>query len=92
MPAHVAVADRSLAVVRLHGRRADVWDQPVSVQEKYSYLYSPDELRPWASAVATVSREAESVHVVFNNCSSDYAVVGAKDLAAELVDAMIPSA
>ncbi len=88
MPAHVAVADPSLAVVRFHGRRPEVWDKPVSVQEKYSYLYSPDELQPWVGAVQKLSNEAESVHVVFNNCNSNYAVLGAKDLTAELVDAV----
>ncbi|MBL8679517.1 MAG: DUF72 domain-containing protein [Myxococcales bacterium] len=87
MPAHVAVADRSLAVARFHGRREAVWDKAVSVQEKYAYLYSPEELAPWSNAVATLSGEAESVHVVFNNCNSNYAVLGAKDLTAELVDA-----
>lgn len=87
MPAHVAVADPSLAVVRFHGRREAVWDKNVSVQEKYAYLYSPDELTPWAAATASLSGEAEKVHVVFNNCSSNYAVLGAKDLTAELVDA-----
>jgi uncharacterized protein YecE (DUF72 family) len=88
MPAHVAVSDPSLAVVRFHGRRRDVWDKPVSVQEKYAYLYSPDELRPWVDKVQSLAQKAESVHVVFNNCNSNYAVLGAKDLTAELVDAV----
>lgn len=86
MPAHVAVADRSLAVVRFHGRKTDTWNKPVSVQEKYAWLYSPDELRPWVAKVQSLASEAESVHVVFNNCNSNYAVLGAKDLTAELVD------
>lgn len=88
MPAHVAVADRSLAVVRFHGRRAELWNKPVSVQEKYAWLYSPEELSPWIPSVQKLSNEAESVHVVFNNCNSNYAVLGAKDLTAELVDAV----
>lgn len=87
MPAHVAVADPSLAVVRFHGRKTDTWDKPVGVQEKYAWLYSPEELAPWVGKVKSLSNEAESVHVVFNNCNSNYAVLGAKDLTAELVDA-----
>lgn len=87
MPSHVAVADRSLAVVRFHGRKTDTWDKPVSVQEKYAWLYSPEELAPWVGKVKSLASEAESVHVVFNNCNSNYAVLGAKDLTAELVDA-----
>ncbi len=91
MPAHIAVSDPALAVVRFHGRRESVWNKSVSVQEKYAYLYSPEELAPWAGSVASLSGQAESVHVVFNNCRSNYAVLGAKDLTAELVDAFGPA-
>ncbi len=86
MPSHVGVADSRLAVVRFHGRKADVWNRSVSVQEKFNYLYTREELRPWASAIKEVSHHAEVVHAVFNNCRSDYAVIGAKDMTAELLE------
>lgn len=86
MPPIVAVADPRLAVVRFHGRRTEHWNRPVSVQEKYNYLYTAEELRPWAAAVQKVSEHAEVVHAVFNNCRSDYAVIGAKDMTSELLE------
>lgn len=84
MPPAVRVADPSLAVVRFHGRRAETWDARVSVQEKFDYLYDPSELEPWAAAIERVAGQAEQVHVIFNNCVSNHAVLGAKGLAAQL--------
>ncbi len=84
MPPTVAVADPHLAVVRFHGHRGATWNASVSVHEKFGYLYDPAELRPWVDKVRQLSASAERVHAVFNNCFSNYAVVGAKDLAAML--------
>ncbi|WP_437671075.1 DUF72 domain-containing protein [Sorangium sp. So ce131] len=84
MPATTLVADPRLAVVRFHGRRAATWDVSVSVSEKFRYIYDPAELEPWAEAVERLAGEAERVHVIFNNCVSDYAVLGAKGLTALL--------
>lgn len=80
MPPTALVADPRLAVVRFHGRREETWDAPVSVNEKFRYLYDPAELAPWAETVARLSQEAEQVHAIFNNCVSDSAVLGARGL------------
>ncbi|MGK4002922.1 DUF72 domain-containing protein [Sorangium sp. So ce1036] len=82
MPPAPLVADPRLAVVRFHGRRVETWDASVSVHEKFRYLYDPAELDPWAETVERLSHEAERVHVIFNNCVSDHAVLGAKGLMA----------
>jgi uncharacterized protein YecE (DUF72 family) len=82
MPPAVLVADPRLAVIRFHGRRAETWAERASVQEKFDYLYDPAELEPWAGTVARLAGEVEQVHVVFNNCVSNYAVLGAKGLMA----------
>lgn len=82
MRPEIAVADPRLAVVRFHGRRSETWDQSVSVQEKFDYLYDPAELMPWVRKVRALAAHAEAVHVVFNNCVSNHAVLGAKDLMA----------
>jgi uncharacterized protein YecE (DUF72 family) len=87
MPPAVKVADPSLAVMRFHGRRAETWDARVSVKEKFDYLYSPAELEPWALAAQRLADEAEAVHVIFNNCVANYAVLGAKGLMALLAAA-----
>ena len=84
MPPTVAVADPHLAVVRFHGHRREHWNESVSVHAKFGYLYDPGELSPWVDKVRQLSASAANVHLVFNNCFSNYAVVGAKDLAALL--------
>jgi uncharacterized protein YecE (DUF72 family) len=82
MPPLVAVADPRLAIVRFHGHRAETWAQDVSVHMKFGYLYDPDELKPWVARARQLAASAEKVHLVFNNCMSNYAVLGAKDVMA----------
>jgi uncharacterized protein YecE (DUF72 family) len=84
MPPAVLVADPRLAVIRFHGRRADTWGARASVAQKYDYLYDPAELEPWARAVERLAAQVQEVHVVFNNCVSNYAVIGAQGLMALL--------
>jgi uncharacterized protein YecE (DUF72 family) len=86
VPPVAAVADRRLAVVRLHGRKWETWNAGVSVKEKFDDLYAPEELRPWVDKVRKLEANAEVVHAIFNNCISDHAVLGAKDLTAMLAE------
>ena len=86
VPAVIEVTDPRLAVVRLHGQNRSGWRRGASVQERFNYLYGEDELQRWVGSVAELQRSAEQVHVVFNNCVRDYAVLNAKGFAALLVD------
>ena len=57
-----------LGYVRLHGRNYEHWftsnDRP---EERYNYLYSLEELKPWAERITTMARTAEVVFVIANN-------------------------
>src|SRR5579863_7144220 len=75
----VLAATSDLAVVRLHGH-SDKWDAK-SVQERFRYRYSEEELRTWAGNVKKLAADAGETHVVFNNCYRDYAHVNAQQLA-----------
>ena len=76
-----------LAVIRLHGRNDDTWDQRgASAAERFRYLYRRDELEPWAKRAAALARQAQQVHVLFNNCYQDYGVRNAEDLVELLLD------
>ncbi len=59
-------ATADTAVVRLHGR-SEQWVGG-DKRERYRYEYSADELDAWAACAKQLSKSAESVHVVFNNC------------------------
>jgi uncharacterized protein YecE (DUF72 family) len=79
------VTNPRLAIVRLHGRNSAGWAKKgATVHERFSYLYSPEELSAWLPALSAIAKEAESVHVTFNNCYRDYAVLNAKEFASLL--------
>ena len=69
--------------VRLHGRRYDTWfndDEAVPSHERYNYLYSTEELKPWAARIQKVSEQARDVFVITNNHYQGKGVVNALQL------------
>jgi uncharacterized protein YecE (DUF72 family) len=78
----VLAATADLAVVRLHGH-SDKWDSK-DIHERFGYRYTEAELQEWAPEVRALARDAETTHVLFNNCYRDYAQVNARQLAALL--------
>jgi uncharacterized protein YecE (DUF72 family) len=72
-----------LGYVRFHGRRYDTWfsdDPKLPAHERYNYLYSPEELQPWAARIQEVQRHTRDVYVVTNNHYQGKAVVNALQL------------
>jgi uncharacterized protein YecE (DUF72 family) len=84
VPAIVRATRPDLGLVRFHGHNRAGWHKGASVAERFNYLYSPEQLASWVQPIRRLSGEASSVHAVFNNCVRDFAVLGAKDLAALL--------
>jgi uncharacterized protein YecE (DUF72 family) len=85
IPPLLKTTQRRLAVIRLHGQRADTWAaRGVPAVEKYRYLYSPAELDAWARKVVEAAATADNLHVIFNNCYANYATTNALELAAKL--------
>ena len=73
-----------LAYVRLHGRNADAYLRGKTVAERFYYDYSDEEISEIAERTTKLAREAESVHVVFNNNALDFAPHAALRLRAAL--------
>jgi uncharacterized protein YecE (DUF72 family) len=89
VPRIVATTSPRLAVVRLHGRRAETWSmRNVSVQERFRYLYDRDQLAEWVSPIRAAAERAEEVHVLFNNCYANYGTTNALELAAMIGEAL----
>ncbi|NUQ01022.1 MAG: DUF72 domain-containing protein, partial [Armatimonadetes bacterium] len=63
----VCVATASPAYVRFHGRNARQWYDHEFAWQRYDYLYTEEELRPWIARIRELATEAEEVCVVFNN-------------------------
>ncbi|MGI8774744.1 MAG: DUF72 domain-containing protein [Actinomycetota bacterium] len=81
----VTAVTSDLAIVRFHGRNAEQWESG-SVQKRFAYLYDEDELKPWVPKIEALADEAETTHVLMNNCHRDYAQQNAKELAELLSD------
>ena len=72
-----------IGYVRLHGRRYDTWfsdDTEIPSHERYNYLYSTEELRPWAERVLKVAERSREVYVITNNHYQGKGVVNALQL------------
>jgi uncharacterized protein YecE (DUF72 family) len=87
LPTVLEVTNDDLAVVRFHGRADDTWDARTgSAAERFNYLYSKQQLRPWAKKLESLAGEAREVHALMNNCYRDHGVNNAADLQAMLDD------
>jgi uncharacterized protein YecE (DUF72 family) len=75
----VLAATADLAVVRFHGHSAK-WDSK-DIHERFGYRYTPQELTEWAPRIRNLARQADTTHVMFNNCYRDYAQTNAQQLA-----------
>ena len=76
----VVAATAELAVIRFHGHNADEWESG-SVQRRFAYLYRDKELEDWVPRIRKLAADAETTHVLMNNCYRDYAQRNARELA-----------
>ncbi|HXV17995.1 MAG TPA: DUF72 domain-containing protein, partial [Gemmatimonadaceae bacterium] len=54
--------------IRVHGRNYKDWFRKgAGVEARYDYLYSKEELAPWAERAKEVAAVAEETYVVTNN-------------------------
>ena len=82
----------AVGYVRLHGRRYDTWfsdDPQVTSHERYNYLYSAEELKPWLTRIRSVSERTRTTYVVTNNHFQGKAVVNALELLSALKAAKV---
>ncbi|HKD04879.1 MAG TPA: DUF72 domain-containing protein [Bryobacteraceae bacterium] len=58
----------SAGYVRLHGRNYRNWfTENKTVNERYDYLYSAEELQPWADRIKEIESHSRDVYAVTNN-------------------------
>ncbi|MGH9145746.1 MAG: DUF72 domain-containing protein, partial [Vicinamibacterales bacterium] len=53
--------------LRLHGRNAAAWWRHERTEDRYNYLYSADELRPYAETAVAVRQLVKKMHLYLNN-------------------------
>lgn len=88
VPPIVAATSSRLAVLRLHGRRAESWERRgATVAERYRYLYDEQQLAGWVPALLDLAQRTREVHVIHNNCYANYGTTNALELTQLLLDA-----
>jgi uncharacterized protein YecE (DUF72 family) len=89
-PGVVSAEDsRSLLYIRLHGRNAANWWTHDEAEDRYDYLYSKEELQPFADAARRAKKFNKRVLMYLNNHFSAKAVANAAVLKHEL-DQLVP--
>jgi uncharacterized protein YecE (DUF72 family) len=70
-----------LGVVRFHGRNRENWERKdISTSERFSYLYSLDELKEWEPGIRLMVENVDAVHVIFKNKSQDFPIRNARQM------------
>jgi uncharacterized protein YecE (DUF72 family) len=70
--------------LRLHGRNAAKWWKHDKSEDRYNYLYSEEELAPFAEAATEVSRKVKKSYLYANNHFSAKSVANAAILKYQL--------
>jgi uncharacterized protein YecE (DUF72 family) len=81
-----------MGYIRLHGRRYDTWfsdDPTIPAHERYNYLYSSEELTPWAERIQSEGEHARKVFAITNNHYLGKGVVNALQLISMLRGAKV---
>jgi uncharacterized protein YecE (DUF72 family) len=68
---------KSFYYLRLHGRNAAEWWEHEHTEDRYNYLYTERELRPFAAAVKTAGALVKKQYVYMNNHFAAQAVADA---------------
>jgi uncharacterized protein YecE (DUF72 family) len=67
-----------IGYVRLHGRNYENWfREDAEPHERYDYLYSAEELKPWLDRIHEVAERARETYVIANNHYRGQAAVNA---------------
>ena len=53
--------------LRMHGRNKEKWFSHASAEEKYNYLYTSDELKPFIGDLSDMRKMVKDIYVFFNN-------------------------
>lgn len=84
VPPIVLLTNDHFAMVRFHGRNTKMWYGKglSSSRDRFDYLYTHDELAPWADRIQRIADRlaGSEVHVITNNNASNYSIVNALDL------------
>lgn len=85
VPPVVLLTDPNYAMIRFHGRNRRAWygKNLQSSRDRFDYLYSREELTPWAERAQRLAErlnDGGQVHIITNNNARNYSLVNAFDM------------
>lgn len=82
----IAEAGAHLLYLRFHGRKFDKWWKHEHRNERYDYLYAPEELQPYAVRLKSIleNKDIQRAYIFFNNHPGAKAVANAVMMRAQL--------
>ncbi|HEV7743911.1 MAG TPA: DUF72 domain-containing protein [Pyrinomonadaceae bacterium] len=84
------VTTSQIGYVRLHGRNYQDWFREKAPRDdRYNYLYSPEELEPWITRIKEIAAKTKETYVITNNHFRGQAVVNALEIKATLSEAKV---
>jgi uncharacterized protein YecE (DUF72 family) len=86
-----ATSTSMVGYVRLHGRNYQNWfREEAGPEERYDYLYSPDELEPWIARIKEIAKQTKETYVITNNHFRGQAVTNALEVKAVIEEERVP--
>ena len=77
----IAEVTSDVSLVRFHGRNRGTWEKRgITPAERFDYLYTEEELQEWVPRIRRLASETQQLHILFNNCRDDKAVVNARQI------------
>jgi uncharacterized protein YecE (DUF72 family) len=70
----------SIGYVRLHGRNYQQWFSAQKTEDRYDFLYTPQQLEPWKERIEEIAEQAATTFVVANNHYLGKAAANATEL------------
>ncbi len=86
---------RTFYYMRLHGRNAAQWWKHGATEDRYNYLYSPEELQPLAETATAARAIVKKAYLYMNNHFAAKSVANAvivKHLTGDTIDGEYPQA
>lgn len=75
----IAEVTTDIGYIRFHGRNTETWfKKGISTAERFSYLYSEDELIEWTKKMKPIIYETDKTYAMFNNCYRNYGITNAQ--------------
>lgn len=83
----IAANTAEIAEVRFHGRNTETWEKKgITAAQRFRYQYDAAEMEDWLPRIEQLQERTREIHLMMNNCYSDYGIDSARLLAGLLVD------